>query len=148
VPLACTSKTPDDPVRPRGDRDADTDTDADTDSDTDSDTGNGGNADDDGDGLTNAAEAALGTDPDAADTDGDGYSDGAEVDANTDPTNARDKPYQAGWAIDACRDDVTSTGNSPGQVSDDFALMDQFGETVHLQDFCDRVVYMVFQAFW
>ncbi len=33
----------------------------------------------DGDGLSNAAEAALGTDPENADTDGDGMSDGYEV---------------------------------------------------------------------
>ena len=36
-------------------------------------------ADPDGDGLTNADEAALGTDPDAFDSDGDGLPDGAEV---------------------------------------------------------------------
>jgi YD repeat-containing protein len=43
------------------------------------------NADDDGDGLTNAQEAALGTDPNNPDTDGDGIPDGWEVDHGLDP---------------------------------------------------------------
>ncbi|HWV35543.1 MAG TPA: hypothetical protein VNZ55_07920, partial [Thermomicrobiales bacterium] len=46
------------------------------------------NADDDGDGLTNAEEAALGTDPKNPDTDDDGISDGDEVGVyQTDPLN-------------------------------------------------------------
>ena len=42
--------------------------------------------DSDMDGLTDAQEAALGTDPNNPDTDGDGLTDKAEVDAETDPT--------------------------------------------------------------
>lgn len=49
-------------------------------------------ADDDGDGLTNAQEAALGTNPDLADTDGDTYSDGAEVAAGSNPLVASSVP--------------------------------------------------------
>ncbi|MDH4056746.1 MAG: PKD domain-containing protein [Gammaproteobacteria bacterium] len=46
-------------------------------------------SDSDGDGLTDAEEAALGTDPDNPDTDGDGLDDGDEVHVYaTDPTNA------------------------------------------------------------
>jgi len=152
VPIGCVADV--DPERPGrgggGDADTDSDTDADSDADTDADTDADvdPDGDPDGDGLTNAEEAELGTDPGVADSDGDGYSDGAEVSGNTDPADADDKPYQAGWPIDACRDTVVPTGNREGQVSEDFALKDQFGETVHLQDFCDRVVYMVFQAFW
>jgi hypothetical protein len=41
--------------------------------------------DTDGDGLTDAEEAALGTDPNLADSDGDGFTDGQEVAAKTDP---------------------------------------------------------------
>ncbi len=42
----------------------------------------------DGDGLTDAAEAGLGTDPDNPDSDGDGRIDGVEVELGTKPTMA------------------------------------------------------------
>jgi hypothetical protein len=42
-------------------------------------------ADSDGDGLSDAEEAALGTDPLDPDTDGDGLADGEEVERGTDP---------------------------------------------------------------
>ncbi len=44
----------------------------------------------DHDGLTNAEEAALGTDPYNSDTDGDGYLDGEEVFSSHDPLRAND----------------------------------------------------------
>ena len=104
--------------------------------------------DDDGDGLTNGEEEALGTDPYVRDTDGDGTDDGDEVLANTDPTDATDAPYAGGWAIGACRDDIQSTGNAVGEIVEDFELLDQYGETVRLHSFCDRVVLLVGAAFW
>lgn len=102
----------------------------------------------DGDGLSASEEAELGTDPELADTDGDGWQDGEELDGNTDPTDDRDHPYTGGWSIGACRDDLREEGTQPGQVVPDFALMDQYGEDVHLHDFCDRPVFLVFAAFW
>ena len=57
-------------------------------------------------------------------------------------------PYEGGWPVGACRDDIEPTGNAAGQVANDFALTDQFSDTVHLHDFCDRVVWLVFAAFW
>lgn len=107
-----------------------------------------GDTDDDGDGLLRSEEEELGTDPALADTDGDGYDDGVEVDGNTDPTDELDKPYQGGWAIGACRDDLTGTGTTPGEVAFDFGLLDQFGDTLRLHDFCDRAVLLVAAAFW
>lgn len=44
-----------------------------------------GGGDPDNDGLSNAEEAALGTDPKTADSDGDGIDDGDEVELGTDP---------------------------------------------------------------
>lgn len=104
--------------------------------------------DEDEDGLSNAEEADLGTDPLTADSDGDGYDDAAELAEYTDPLNKDDKPYQAGWKMGACRNDVEPEGNEQGQVAEDFALLDQFGETVRLHDFCDKVVLQIFAAFW
>ena len=109
----------------------------------------GGGLDSDGDGLSDAEEEDLGTDPDNPDTDGDGYDDGEEVDANTDPNNAGDHPYQGGWPIGDCRHSITPTGNNrPGDIAQQFALLDQYGDTVRLHDFCDKEVVLIGAAFW
>lgn len=101
------------------------------------------NTDPDLDGLSDADEAALGSDPGNPDSDGDTFSDGEEAAQSTDPTDPDDHPYLGGWRIDACRDD-----DKGEDAAADFSLMDQFGEQVTLHSFCDRVVYMVFAAFW
>ena len=59
-----------------------------------------------------------------------------------------DHPYAGGWPIDACRDDLVSTGNNVGQVATDFELLDQHGEYVRLHDFCGQEVLLVSAAFW
>lgn len=105
-------------------------------------------SDTDGDGLSDSEESEFGTDPLAEDSDEDGYSDGDEVAGNTDPLASSDHPYQGGWPIGACRDDVTSTGDAEGQISATFELSDQFGEMVKLHDFCDKAVLIVAGAFW
>ena len=95
---------------------------------------------------TEADPEAAGLDP-IGDEDGDGYSNGEEADANSDPLDASDVPYIGGWRKGDCRDDVAPTGDGVGQVAGDFALLDQFGETVHLHDFCDRTVMLEFSGF-
>lgn len=130
------------------DSDTDADTDADTDTDSDTDTDADPDPDADGDGLTDAEEASLGTSPSEADSDGDGWDDGVEVSGNTDPLASDDHPYTGGWAIGACRDSIQPTGNGIGQVTGDFGLLDQHGDTLRLHDFCDREVLLVSAAFW
>jgi len=113
------------------------------------DTGEPGAANDsDGDGLTDAEESELGTDPSVSDSDGDGESDGEEVGQNTDPLDATDHSYAGGWPIDSCRNSLTSTGNTEGDIVEDFSLMDQYGEWVSLHDFCGHTVLLVGAAFW
>ncbi len=104
--------------------------------------------DQDGDGFSDADEAEMGTDPTSQDTDGDGFLDGAEVVSFTDPTDETDHPYAGGWPIDACRNDIQSTGNAAGQITPNFELMNQDGDTVKLHDFCGKVVLLVGAAFW
>lgn len=104
--------------------------------------------DPDKDGLADADEAALGSDPGVPDSDEDGYDDGDEAEQHTSPVDPEDHPYAGGWTMGACRNDIDSSGNSEGEVANNFELADQFGETVSLHDFCDRVVFMVFAAFW
>jgi len=65
--------------------------DADEWADTDGDgIGNHTDTDDDGDNLSDAEEAARGTDPLRADSDGDGVNDGLEVSQGSDPLDAND----------------------------------------------------------
>lgn len=83
-----------------------------------------------------------------ADEDGDGITNGEESELGSDPRNADDVPYAGGWAMDAhCRGDVQATGNGEGQIAEDFALVDQFGEEFHLHDFCDHVILVEFSGF-
>lgn len=105
-------------------------------------------ADMDADGLPASEESALGTDPTKADSDGDGWDDGEEVGQYTDPLSDLDHPYESGWKIDACRNDIEATGYGEGEIASNFEMLDQFGETVRLHDFCDQVVFIVFGAFW
>ncbi len=102
----------------------------------------------DGDGLMSAEENEYGTDPEKADSDGDAWEDGEEVTGNTDPMDRKDHPYEGGWAIDSCRHDVESTGTGIGDIAENFALEDQYGDTVRLHDFCGKAVLLTFGAEW
>lgn len=59
--------------------------------------------------------------------------------------------YEGGWLKDqdcpARLAEESDFGNDRGDTPPDFALMDQYGETVHLHDFCARVVLLVWAAF-
>lgn len=59
--------------------------------------------------------------------------------------------YEGGWVADeTCPSRLAQTddfGNDAGDTPADFALMDQFGETVHLHDFCDHVVLLIWAGF-
>ena len=103
--------------------------------------------DSDGDGLTDAEEEELGSDPDLVDSDGDGFEDGVEADWYTDPADPHDHPYEGGWPIDACRNDLSPTGMSVGDTINDVKLLDQYGEEVRLHDFCDHVVLIEHAGF-
>jgi thiol-disulfide isomerase/thioredoxin len=111
--------------------------------------GGGGSIDSDGDGVPDDEEAANGTDPNSADTDLDGWSDSEEVERNTDPTNGSDKPYEGGWPIGDCRDDVSADSSlSQGGIAPNFELVDTYGDTVALHDFCHMAVLVVTGAEW
>jgi peroxiredoxin len=104
--------------------------------------------DEDGDGLMSGEESEYGTDPQKADSDGDGYDDGDEVASFTDPMDKGDHPYEGGWTINSCRNDIVPTGTDIGQISPDFELDDQFGETVRFHDFCGQTILLTFGAEW
>ena len=54
--------------------------------------------------------------------------------------------YTGGYNVNPCS--AATTGYGVGQVAGDFALMDQYGETLHLSDFCGNAVVLVSAAFW
>ena len=132
------------PTAPAGDDDDNDDNDDVADDDTAPDP----ESDEDEDGLTLAEEEEAGTDPDTADSDGDGWNDGEEYLENWDPTDADDHPYIGGYGRDDCYADFANAVYQPGQIVSDFALVDQHGDTVHLADFCGRVVYLQAGADW
>ena len=98
--------------------------------------------------------ASDGLDPDddttldpQGDEDGDGFTNADEEACGSDPLDASDVPYAGGWPKGDCRDDIEPTGDAEGQIAADFALPDQFGEMVHLHDFCDKTVMLEFSGF-
>ena len=103
--------------------------------------------DSDGDGLTDAEEAELGSDPAVKDSDGDGWDDGIEHSYYTDPADSADHPYTGGWPIDSCRNDLVATGMAEGDVINDVALLDQYGEELRLHDLCDHTVLIEHAGF-
>ncbi len=80
--------------------------------------------DTDGDGLTDAEEAALGTDPLRADTDGGGVGDGDEVAAGTDPLDPDDDGGDAPTDSGVADTGPADSGAAPGP-DDDTAVPDQ-----------------------
>ena len=111
--------------------------------------GDNATLDSDGDGVSDEEEAALGTDPESDDTDLDGWTDGEELERNTDPVDGSDKPYEGGWPIGDCRDSVQADGSlSQGGIAPNFELIDTYGDTVALHDFCHMAVLVVTGAEW
>lgn len=57
--------------------------------------------------------------------------------------------YIGGWGVGHCQDEVVPTGGSAkGDVAPDFFLVDQFGETLRLYDFCHQVIFLEMSAEW
>lgn len=87
---------------------------------------------------------ASSLDPDA-DSDGDGFLNSEEAAAGSDPLDAGDIPLTGGWAKGDC--EVDPSGDAVGEVAADFSATDQFGETIHLHDFCQRSILLEFSGF-
>jgi len=65
-----------------------------------------------------------------------------------------DSPYQGGWDIGCCQDDVVQGGGwAPGMVQagtilPDWTFTDQYGDSVRLYDFCHEAIYFEYAAMW
>lgn len=105
--------------------------------------------DEDGDGVADSWEEESGVlDPTLLDTDGDGWTDGEEVFGYADPGDQDDHPYIGEWPRGPWPQDLESTGNSVGDIAEDFVLQDQFGENVKLWSFYGQVVLIENAAPW
>jgi len=87
-------------------------------------------------------------DPENPDVDDDGVMDGDELLAGSDPLDPESYPYLGGWEIGSCRSDIESTGHEVGDIAENFSLVDQNGQNLHLHDFCDKTVLLISGAFW
>ncbi len=90
---------------------------------------------------------------DGTDSDGDGWSDYEEEQSNTNPDFSWDHPYETGWPIDACRDDLVPTGNDRMELGDVVDALDwreyqvdDRSHRVRLHDFCDQVVILKYSV--
>ena len=83
------------------------------------------------------------------DSDNDGWTDAEEDASFTDPDDPLDHPYTGGWPIGSCRHDLEPTGGvAPGDIIDDYTFDDQYGEQIHMHDFCDKAILAVAAAEW
>ena len=64
------------------------------------------------------------------------------------PSDAGPMTYLGGWTKATCQNETVGTGTKQGDIAYDFQQMDQYGETLRLHDFCDRVVLLVGSAYW
>ena len=102
----------------------------------------------DSDGLPDAFEQQIGTDPADPDSDGDGHTDGAEHLAWFFALDATDWPYAGGYPRGPLPDVVAGEGWDEGQVSQDWAGVDQHGEVLMLQRFYGLAVVVVVLGEW
>ena len=84
---------------------------------------------------------------------GSGDSQGSGEDGSDDGPDDPGSPYQGGWDIGDCQDSVYATAIypgsiEPGDVLQDWLLIDQFGELVRLYDFCHKVLYYEVATIW
>lgn len=117
--------------------------------------------DDDDGGNASSGAVSAGDDEDAdaddgassppADDDGDASADGGgdSSESGAGETGApMDSPYEGGWDVGACQDDIGPATNQVGGVLEDLVFTDQFGEQVRLYDFCHKAILIAEGAFW
>jgi len=105
--------------------------------------------DEDRDGLITTEEIEANTDPANPDSDGDGHADGVEWHKGFDPNDPNSYPYTGEYHVDkGCRDGHTPTGDNVGDITGEFAGIDQHGDNVRSLDFCGKVILLETGAFW
>ncbi|MCP4809496.1 MAG: hypothetical protein GY913_02685 [Proteobacteria bacterium] len=98
------------------------------------------NVDTDGDGLDDFEEEAHGSDPNSADSDGDGYEDAWEVYEGSDPADEGSVIYKGGWPYNPDKDALGDVSWADAVPEKDAQVprvvyLDQHGDMVDLYDF-------------
>jgi hypothetical protein len=96
-------------------------------------TDGGGGSTDGGSGGTDGGSSTGGTD--GGSSTGGGSGDGA-------------RDYAGGYPTNRCATTPSPTGTNVGDISPDWELTDQYGESVRLSDFCGSLVLLEASAFW
>ena len=74
--------------------------------------------------------------------------DGLADDGSDDDVGPEPHEYIGGYPSNPCDTVPSATGYGVGDISPDFALVDQHGEEVRLSDFCGSVVLLDTSAYW
>lgn len=108
----------------------------------------GAPADDDDDGGAEVDDG--GSDPPSDDGASASADDGGEASSSgaAETGAPMDSPYEGGWDIGACQNDIGAANNQVGGILEDFTFTDQFGEQVRLYDFCHKAILIAEGAFW
>lgn len=84
----------------------------------------------------------------ADDAGGDTMGDDAGADSGEVGDGPPESPYQGGWDIGDCQNDIPAPTNDPGGTIEDLTFTDQYGDVVRLYDFCHKAILLVEGAFW
>ena len=104
--------------------------------------------DSDGDGITDAFEESIGTDWTDPDTDNDGFEDGEEHLNYFYANDSSDFPYAGDYPRGPLPSTISGQGWSQGSVSNNWTLVDQWGEELQLHRFYGNVIVVELAADW
>ena len=109
------------------------------------------NPDSDDDGLTDGAEVMEhSTDPTAPDSDMDGFLDGEEVEFGSDPNDyvSYERTTDGRWPDTSSHAEGQGEGWGMNQRVTTFQAVDQYGQTIDLEQFYGNVILVDFGAGW
>jgi len=72
----------------------------------------------------------------------------SEKSTTEDQTEENELISNHSWGVNSCSDSIASTGDGQGQITANFFLNDQNGDTVALHDFCEKTVLLASAALW
>jgi hypothetical protein len=113
-------------------------------------TGGGSGSTDGGSGSTDGGGSTGGGSTGGGSTDGGSTGGGSTGGGSTGGGGSGDgaRDYAGGYPTNRCATTPSATGYGVGDISPDWELTDQYGDSVRLSDFCGSVVLLESSAFW